>query len=614
MKYKAWIHTREGNLYRPSAGRRLKVHVQDPRGDTVYQTLATVGAFGSLDGQFKLDSTAPLGSYDLQLDTEGFGNGGSFRVEEYKKPEFEVTVKPRSNLARLGDTVEGTIEARYAFGGAVSNGRVNYRIFRNEYVHQHAPSAPWDWLYGPGHGGCWYDYSWLPGWREFGPRPWLPFGQFHGRAQRELVAEGSESLRDDGTVPFRVDTSSARRDHPDRDHLYTIEAEVVDASRRLVRGSGEVKVTRREFFVFVDVDRGYYQPGDPILVQVKATTADGKPARAELALTAFDQAVLAFGHDNAPDLRSHYWGSRRSHTFWMASSLQTTFNPDGAVNAPEEQVESELEQAWLGIWGLFLPGFLRTSLGDVGQMTEAGDDSAGGTMADTAMGMTPRADAGDGTASIVTTKGLLVRLQAPRFFVERDRVVLSANVHSRLATDKKARVTLTVPSELMELLSPATVEVPVPAGKEARVDWEVAVRREGFAAVKMEALTDEESDAMQMGFPVRVHGLEKTVTKTGMLRPDGPGVAELRLEVPAERRPEASRLEVRFSPSLAGAIMDAVPYLLDYPYGCTEQTMSRFAPAVLVQKSLLGMGLSLDDLARERANSAEAVLEIGNPK
>ena len=912
VKYKAWIHTREGNLYRPSAGRRLKVHVQDPRGNTVYQTLATVGAFGSLDGQFKLDATAPLGSYDLQVDTQGFGNGGSFRVEEYKKPEFEVTVKPRSDLVRLGDTVEGTIEARYGFGGPVSNGRVSYRIFRSEYVHHHAPAAPWDWLYGPGYGGCWYDYSWLPGWRECGPRSWLP--SFYGRTQRELVAEGSEPLREDGTVPFRVDTSAARRDHPDRDHLYTIEAEVVDASRRLVKGSGQLKVTRHEFFTFVDVDRGYYRPGDPVLVQVKATTAnelpvaargkleltelrfgdggnpeaieepvetrelatdadgnatvtlkvaragqyrlvyrttdsggqpvvasqvfrvsgpdlqgsacrfadleilpdrktygvgetarlmintsragaavlfshhvgeevlpnyrvlvltgkstvvelpiqandspnffveatvvvdgkvvqevreilvppqshvlnvkltpskascrpgekgtiaveattaDGKPAQAELALTAFDQAVLAFGHDNAPDLRSHYWGSRRSHTFWMASSLQSTFSPEGSVNAPEEQVESELEQAWLGIWGLFLPQFLRTSLGDVGQMTEAGDDSGGGTMTDTAMemapsaaprhrarsamlysrspevnsskkmyarggrgdkrdgggeegppaeppfqpaqvrsefadtavwapalvtgadgkasveltwpenlatwkvramGMTPRADAGDGTASVVTTKGLLVRLQAPRFFVERDRVVLSANVHSRLTTDKKARVTLTVPSELMELLSPATVEVPLPAGKEARVDWEVAVRREGFAAVKMEALTDEESDAMQMGFPVRVHGMEKTVSKTGMLRPDGPGVAELTLDVPAERRPEASRLEVRFSPSLAGAIIDAVPYLLDYPYGCTEQTMSRFAPAVLVQKSLLGLGLSLDDLALERAN------------
>jgi hypothetical protein len=30
---------------------------------------------------------------------------------------------------------------------------------------------------------------------------------------------------------------------------------------------------------------------------------------------------------------------------------------------------------------------------------------------------------------------------------------------------------------------------------------------------------------------------------------------------------------------VAGALVDALPYLVDYPYGCTEQTMSRFLPA-----------------------------------
>ena len=44
---------------------------------------------------------------------------------------------------------------------------------------------------------------------------------------------------------------------------------------------------------------------------------------------------------------------------------------------------------------------------------------------------------GQGEAEVVTKKDLLVRLQAPRFFVEKDEVVLSANVHNYLKTDKK---------------------------------------------------------------------------------------------------------------------------------------------------------------------------------
>ena len=40
-------------------------------------------------------------------------------------------------------------------------------------------------------------------------------------------------------------------------------------------------------------------------------------------------------------------------------------------------------------------------------------------------------------------------------------------------------------------------------------------------------------------------------------------------------------------------MVDALPYLVSYPYGCTEQTLSRFLPTVLTQKVLLDMNLDL---------------------
>ena len=60
--------------------------------------------------------------------------------------------------------------------------------------------------------------------------------------------------------------------------------------------------------------------------------------------------------------------------------------------------------------------------------------------------------------------------------------------------------------------------------------------------------------------------------------------------MPSERRAEQTRLEVRYSPTLAGAMVDALPYLVDYPYGCTEQTLNRFLPAVITQQTLLQDG------------------------
>ncbi|MGC4071392.1 MAG: hypothetical protein QM760_02515 [Nibricoccus sp.] len=37
-------------------------------------------------------------------------------------------------------------------------------------------------------------------------------------------------------------------------------------------------------------------------------------------------------------------------------------------------------------------------------------------------------------------------------------------------------------------------------------------------------------------------------------------------------------------------MLDALPYVIDYPYGCVEQTMSRFLPAVMVKQTLTNVG------------------------
>ncbi len=117
----------------------------------------------------------------------------------------------------------------------------------------------------------------------------------------------------------------------------------------------------------------------------------------------------------------------------------------------------------------------------------------------------------------------------------------------------------------------------------------------------MKALTDEESDAAQMTFPAHVHGMLKLEAVAGAIRPDQ-DKAQVVLRVPAERRPEQSRLEVRYSPTLAGALVDALPYLADYPYGCTEQTLNRFLPTVITQKVLINLGVDLKAIRDKRTN------------
>ncbi len=236
---------------------------------------------------------------------------------------------------------------------------------------------------------------------------------------------------------------------------------------------------------------------------------------------------------------------------------------------------------------------------------------------------------GQADTDVVTRKNLIVRLEAPRFFVQTDEVMLSAIVHNYLKTQKQVRVSLELdikegclwPANApvggdMRSVPPQEKVITVAANGEARVDWTVSAMREGQVTVRMKAITDEESDAMQMSFPVYVHGMLKTDSFAGALRPkaDDPTATVsglIKMTVPKERRPEQTLLEVRYSPSLASAMVDALPYMVDYPYGCTEQTLNRFVPTVITQKVLLDMKLDLAAIQTKRTNLNAQ--EIGDP-
>ena len=68
------------------------------------------------------------------------------------------------------------------------------------------------------------------------------------------------------------------------------------------------------------------------------------------------------------------------------------------------------------------------------------------------------------------------------------------------------------------------------------------------------------------------------------------------LELPKERKTDSTVLTVQVTPSMAVTMLDALPYLIDYPYGCTEQTMSRFLPAAITAKTLKDLGLKPEDV------------------
>ncbi|MBR0459654.1 MAG: hypothetical protein IJJ26_10500 [Victivallales bacterium] len=216
-----------------------------------------------------------------------------------------------------------------------------------------------------------------------------------------------------------------------------------------------------------------------------------------------------------------------------------------------------------------------------------------------AWAVTSTAQAGYGHAQFTTASDLMVRLQAPQFLVETDEVVLAALVDNRAKTAADAQVALTTGSGL-RLLEEGTKRVVVPAGGQARVEWRTHAEKSGSVQVRVVVVGQENADGMEILLPVKEYGIEKQIAVSRALSPEQTETV-VSLEVPQEIRGTA-RLAVRWSPSLALAMTDALPYLFGYPYGCTEQTLNRFLPALLAQKTLQKLGIELESLKKRRAN------------
>ncbi|MGB0579358.1 MAG: alpha-2-macroglobulin family protein [Limisphaerales bacterium] len=196
-------------------------------------------------------------------------------------------------------------------------------------------------------------------------------------------------------------------------------------------------------------------------------------------------------------------------------------------------------------------------------------------------------------AATRTRQPLIVRLQAPRFFVVGDKVTISAVINNN--TKKSQTVTAELDTAGIPIEQDMEDSVlTIPANSEKRVDWVLHLGSAGNLRLRATAKSSQYGDAMEKSYVVHEHGIEKFVAKSGKVRGED---ITIKLNVPKARKRETTTMTVQVTPSMAVTMLDALPYLINYPYGCTEQTMSRFLPTVLTMKTLKDLGLQNEDIA-----------------
>ncbi len=228
----------------PDAGAAVSVWLEDINSQRVAQASVATNAFGTASGEFAVPAAGrPLGQWRIRTTPQGYA---PVRVEEYKRPTFEVAIKDPEKPLRLNRPAALKGEARYYFGLPVTGGEAVWQVKRE-------PVYPRWW---------WWDT---------------------GGGRSQTVAGGRANIDADGAfaVEFtpRADEKKAGKDAAASgvSYRYSLSVDVTDEG-------GETRSASRSFrlgFVNVEArvasDAGFLRAGAKGAFTISRSDLDGTP-------------------------------------------------------------------------------------------------------------------------------------------------------------------------------------------------------------------------------------------------------------------------------------------------------------------------------------------------
>jgi len=203
---------------------------------------------------------------------------------------------------------------------------------------------------------------------------------------------------------------------------------------------------------------------------------------------------------------------------------------------------------------------------------------------------------GEGRGALAVRQPLLVRVDAPRFLGARDETTATATVHNNTGGKVDAKVALV--AEGVDARDATATQAAFEDGDVKSFPFRIAGTVHGMATLRAEALSSVASDAQKVGLPVLPHGLRWFRGASG----DCADGAVAVLDLPEKPVAGTVRLVLSISPALDGVLLEAVSWNGGFPYGCLEQTVNRFLPALAAEQALRTAGvpnLALRDRLRE---------------
>jgi uncharacterized protein YfaS (alpha-2-macroglobulin family) len=239
--------------------------VTDAVGNKVLEGTTKVTKDGSFHLDFTLPKTINLGQTNLSLSASssllGSSHNHSFQVQEFRRPEFEVSASVSPESSVIGTHATATVQAKYYAGGGLPGAPVVWSVTTSPGSY-----SP------PGHDGFTFG-AWTPWW------DWNDYGDdFRYRSSSQApppqIGKGFESRTDStGVHHLKMDFLSV---DPPRPTVVNAQASVSDVNRQAWTSSTTTLVHPSDYYVGLRTKETFVEKGEPLEVELLACHRDGK--------------------------------------------------------------------------------------------------------------------------------------------------------------------------------------------------------------------------------------------------------------------------------------------------------------------------------------------------
>lgn len=233
--------------------------LNDSQGNEIMKGSARLNALGGFDAKMKLPATMNLGYASMRLEAAGGNGAGSnrahqhtFQVQEFRRPEFEVSAQSSEGPFYVGGYAQATVAASYYAGGGLPNAEVNWRVTAQQT--QFTPPNRGDYTFG----------KWVPWWERPGR---------YGSASPDNSQTFKGVTDAAGKHVLRIDFDSA---NPPLPSTVTAEASVTDVNRQAWTSSTTMLVHPSQLYVGLKSERLFVDEGQPLVVSSIVSDVDGK--------------------------------------------------------------------------------------------------------------------------------------------------------------------------------------------------------------------------------------------------------------------------------------------------------------------------------------------------